>query len=149
MEKEQIIRIGKKRVRVDDPPFSAVGDGATCDRAAIQNAIDTVAADGGGTVVLTAGRTYLTSGLVLRDHTELFFEENAELLQSPDPADYVKPAPGGSPVSAWCMKTLRPTGQSRRPGLPKIRKNKPKETIDGESRTWVDTSTIPKRKSQN
>ena len=120
MEKEPIVRIGKNRVRVNDPPFSAAGDGAICDRAAIQNAIDTVAADGGGTVVLTAGRTYLTGGLVLRDHTELFFEENAEILQSPDPADYVKPAPGGSPVSAWCTKTLRPTGQSRRRGLPKI-----------------------------
>ena len=95
MEKEPIVRIGKNRVRVTDPPFSAVGNGVTCDRAAIQNAIDTVAADGGGTVVLTAGRTYLTGGLVLRDHTELFFEENAEILQSPDPANYVKPVPGG------------------------------------------------------
>ena len=149
MEKEPIVRIGKNRVRVTDPPFSAVGDGGTCDRAAIQSAIDTVAADRGGTVVLTAGRTYLTGSLVLRDHTELFFEENVELLQSPDPVDYVKPAPGGSPASAWCMKTLRPMGQSRRLGSPKIRKNKPKETIKGESLTWGDTSTIPKRKSQN
>ncbi len=77
MEDNRNICIGAHRIRVTDPPFSAVGDGVVCDRAAIQNAIDHAASLGGGTVVLTAGRRFLTGTRVLRDHTELLFEEGA------------------------------------------------------------------------
>ncbi|MBR4185024.1 MAG: hypothetical protein IKQ87_04585 [Clostridia bacterium] len=95
MEDNRSIRIGKHLIRVTDPPFSARGDGTVCDRAAIQNAIDSAASMGGGTVVLPAGHRFLTGTLVLRTHTALLFEEGAELCQSPDPGDYVKPIPGG------------------------------------------------------
>ena len=80
--------------RVTDAPYLASGDGKTCDRAAIQQAIDDVYAAGGGTVLLTAGRTFLTAGLTLRSGVTLLFEDGAVLLQSPDAADYVKPGKG-------------------------------------------------------
>ena len=94
-DEKRSIGIGDKTVRVTDPPYSAAGDGVTCDRLAVQSAIDDAAAGGGGTVVLSAGRRFLTGGLVLRSRTELFFEDGAEIIQSPDPRDYVRPAGGG------------------------------------------------------
>ena len=78
-------------VRVTDAPFSAKGDGQTNDRAAIQAAIDHVYKNGGGTVLLDADTTFLTSGLVLQTGVELHFEDGSKLLQSGDPASYVKP----------------------------------------------------------
>lgn len=82
-------------VRVDDAPFSASGGGLISDRAAIQQAIDTVNKLGGGTVVLSAGKTYLSGGIILKSNVELHFEDGAVLLQSPDPHDYVKPVKDG------------------------------------------------------
>ena len=82
---------GPRFIRVTDPPYRAAGDGKTCDRAAIQRAIDDAAASGGGTVALTAGKTFLSGGIILKSGVELFFEDGAVLYQSPDPEDYVKP----------------------------------------------------------
>lgn len=82
-------------VRVDDAPFSASGGGLINDRVAIQQAIDTVNKLGGGTVVLSAGKTYLSGGIILKSNVELHFEDGAVLLQSPDPHDYVKPVKDG------------------------------------------------------
>lgn len=72
-------------------PYCAAGDGITNDRAAIQQAIDDASRAGGGTVVLTAGKTFLSGNLVLRSCVTLHFEDGAELFQSSDPNDYVKP----------------------------------------------------------
>ncbi|MCR5262617.1 MAG: hypothetical protein K6D94_01990 [Clostridiales bacterium] len=82
---------GGIRAVVSDPPFSARGDGKTNDRAAIQRAIDLAASEGGGSVILPSGGTYLSGGVILRTGVTLVIEEGAELLQSPDPGDYVKP----------------------------------------------------------
>lgn len=56
--------------------------------AAIQNAIDRVAAAGGGTVIVPAGR-WLTGRLVMRSHINLRIDEGAELRFSGDVADYL------------------------------------------------------------
>jgi polygalacturonase len=57
------------------------------DTRALQNAIDTKASSGGGTVRVAAGR-YVTGALVLRSDITLELEAGAVLLGSEDPADY-------------------------------------------------------------
>lgn len=71
----------------DPRAFGAKADGVTKDTAAIQKAIDTCAAKGGGTVELTAG-TYLTAPIVLRSNIHLQIDKGATLLGSPDHNDY-------------------------------------------------------------
>lgn len=73
-------------------PYFAKGDGVTNDRAAIQRAIDDAAGEGGGTVVLEAGKTFLSGNLVIKNNVELHFGDGAVLLQSSNPEDYIKPA---------------------------------------------------------
>jgi len=76
--------------RITDAPFSAIGDGVTNDRAAIQSAIDTAYENGGGTVVIPANRVFATACLVLRDNVELHFEDGAELRQIAGRNGYTK-----------------------------------------------------------
>ena len=77
-------------LKVTDTPFNAVGDGKTNDRSAIQSAIDYAYLNGGGTVLLTEGKTFLSGGLFLKSNVTLLFGDGATLLQSPDRNDYVK-----------------------------------------------------------
>ena len=74
---------------VDIRRHGAVGDGVTLDTAAIQRAIDAVAAAGGGTVVVPAGK-YLTGTVSLRSRVHLRFEQGAVLLGSGTLTDYRK-----------------------------------------------------------
>ena len=67
--------------------FGAKGDGVTKDTAAIQKALDTCAENGGGTVSLPEG-VFLTGSLVLHANTTLQLLSRANLLGSPDVADY-------------------------------------------------------------
>lgn len=86
-----------KDLGLDVRRFGAVGDGKTKNTAALQRAIDTASAAGGGTVYVPAG-IYLTGGLVLKSNTCLYLDAGATLLGSTDPADYEDhpgPAAGG------------------------------------------------------
>ena len=65
----------------------SIADGSTLATSAIQAAIDTAAASGGGTAYVPPGR-YLTGAIVLRDNVTLHLEGGAVLLGSPDPAHY-------------------------------------------------------------
>lgn len=67
--------------------FGAKGDGVTKDTAAIQKALDACAQAGGGTVLLPEG-IFLTGSLVLGPNTTLQMAQRANLLGSPDIADY-------------------------------------------------------------
>lgn len=67
--------------------FGAKGDGAAKDSAAIQKAIDTASGQGGGTVVVPAGR-YLSGTIHLKSNTTLHLESGAVLLASPEEADF-------------------------------------------------------------
>jgi len=67
--------------------FGAVGDGITPDTTALQNAIDSAAARGGGTVHVPPGR-YLTGVLFFHDNITLELDAGAVLLGSQNPADY-------------------------------------------------------------
>lgn len=86
-----MINIKNYSVKVTDAPYNAKGDGVTNDRAAIQQAIDDVYTQGGGTVILTEGKTFLSASLVLRSGIEFHFEDGATLYQTSDPSHYVKP----------------------------------------------------------
>ena len=67
--------------------FGAKGDGIAKDTAALQQSIDRCFVLGGGEVVVPAG-TYLTGALALRSNTILRLEKDANIVGSPDLADY-------------------------------------------------------------
>lgn len=63
--------------------LGAVGDGATLCTAVLQRCIDTVAAGGGGTVLVPAGQ-YVTGTLWMRSNVTLHLEAGATLLGAQD-----------------------------------------------------------------
>ena len=75
----------KPAVNVRD--FGATGNGLTKDTAALQKALDTCAAAGGGRVLVPDG-VYLTGSLVIGPNTTLELGNRANLVGSPDLADY-------------------------------------------------------------
>ena len=109
----------------DPHSYGAKADGATKDTAAIQKAIDTCSAEGGGTVTLAAG-TYLSGPIELKSNVTLHLDKGATLLGSPDHADYPARtefhAPGlQSLVSAHGATNIAITGEG---------------TIDGNGASW-------------
>lgn len=75
---------------VDD--FGALGDGLTDDATAIQKAIDTCTAKGGGSVVFVSGKTYLSGPLHLKSNVDLHLQPNSVLLANPDERVYTESA---------------------------------------------------------
>ncbi|MBM6991671.1 MAG: glycoside hydrolase family 28 protein [Prevotella sp.] len=67
--------------------FGAKGDGRTLDSWAINAAIDTAVAHGGGKVVLPAG-TYLSGSVRMKSNIELHLEAGAVLLATADKSAY-------------------------------------------------------------
>jgi alpha-L-rhamnosidase len=76
-----------KRYLITD--FGAVADGTTMNTAAIQKAIDTAEAAGGGTVVIPGG-TFASGAIFLKKAVALWLDEGAVLLGSNNIADYPK-----------------------------------------------------------
>lgn len=72
--------------------FGAKGDGVHLDSKAINAAIDTAVANGGGTVLLPAG-TYLSGSIRLKSNIELHLEAGAVLLATQDKAAYDESEP--------------------------------------------------------
>ena len=62
--------------------FGAIGDGKTLDHVAINSAIDTCVAHGGGRVTLPAG-TYLCGSIRMKSNVELHLEAGATVLAAP------------------------------------------------------------------
>jgi polygalacturonase len=69
--------------------LGAIPDGKTLNTSAIQTAIDAAHEKGAGRVVIPAG-TFLTGSIVMKSGVELYLQENARLLGSTDPDDYIK-----------------------------------------------------------
>ena len=91
-----ILSVLAAEVAADSPPshgiynvraFGAVGDGVTLDTDAIQKAIDTCNAAGGGQVYLQDG-TFLSGTIRLKSNVTLHVEAGATLLGSTNIADY-------------------------------------------------------------
>lgn len=127
--------------------FGTTGDGKNKDTGAIQEAIDTCAANGGGTVYLPAG-CYLCGTLYLKDNIEINLSPGAVIKGSPDPEDYnpddyfsqnraskMEKCSGGHLILAVEVKNVSITG---------------KGTIDGNSPVFLKphpknkTSFVPK-----
>jgi polygalacturonase len=69
--------------------FGAVANGKQLNTASIQAAIDQAHADGGGRVVVPAGR-FLSGSILLKSGVELHLAKKAVLLGSTNPDDYAK-----------------------------------------------------------
>jgi polygalacturonase len=67
--------------------FGAKGDGETKDTAALQQVLDRCWVLGGGDVLVPAGN-YFTGAIALRSNTILRLEKDANILGTPDLADY-------------------------------------------------------------
>jgi len=72
---------------LDVRDFGAKGDGVTKDTAAIQKALDTCVANGGGSVLVSDG-IFLTGSLVIGANTTLEIAAKTSLVGSADIADY-------------------------------------------------------------
>lgn len=79
--------LAKAQTVYDVSTFGAVGDGATINTAAIQEAVDTCFANGGGTVLVPSG-TFMTGTITLKDNVMLEIANGGELRGSTDPNDY-------------------------------------------------------------
>src|ERR1700733_1447938 len=117
----------------DPHAFGAKGDGIAKDTVALQAAIDTCAARGGGIVRLTAG-TYLSAPIVLKSHITLQIDRGATLQGSSDRQDYPPKqefrAPGlQSLVSATAASNVSIIGQG---------------AIDGAGQSWWSTAKSTK-----
>ena len=69
--------------------FGTIADGKTLDTETIQNAIDSVANVGGGTVVFDGGHSFLSGSLVIKKGVELHLEAGARLIASSDYDHYL------------------------------------------------------------
>ncbi|MBN2580767.1 MAG: glycoside hydrolase family 28 protein [Pirellulales bacterium] len=86
--------------------YGAVGDGKTLCTAAIQQAIDTAASAGGGTVRFPPG-VFLSGTLFLKSRVTLHLEAGATLFGSPNVADYpARPAKIKSRTNLYNLRSL-------------------------------------------
>ncbi|HXE55036.1 MAG TPA: glycosyl hydrolase family 28 protein [Tepidisphaeraceae bacterium] len=92
--------------------FGATGDGRTLDTHAVQAAIDTCSAHGGGQVLVPPG-TFLIGPIHLASHVDLHLSIGATLLGSPKLADYLD---GQTPPPAVKLKI--PQARRQRPNHP-------------------------------
>ncbi|MEX0332406.1 MAG: glycoside hydrolase family 28 protein [Puniceicoccaceae bacterium] len=76
--------------QLDVIEFGAKGDGVTLDTSTIQAAIDSVHAQGGGTVTIPGGKTFLCSGIELKSNVHLYLEPGSVIRASITESDYAK-----------------------------------------------------------
>ena len=67
--------------------YGAKNDGVTLNTSAVQAAIDACSANGGGTVIFSAGE-YVLSTVFLRDNVRIFLKKGAKILGAPRFDDY-------------------------------------------------------------
>ena len=134
----------------------AVGDGVTLDTKAIQAAIDSVAAQGGGVVEVPSG-VYLTGSIWLRDNINLHLNPGAVIKGSPDLKDYCDEnccsqneaeikggdyISGGHLIMGVGIRNVSITGSGRIDG------NSDAFLLDENGKRWSKKSKIPGRPGQ-
>lgn len=72
--------------------FGAVGNGVEDDAVYIQEAIDACHEEGGGIVLVPAGKTFLSGPFDLKSKIELYLEKGSIILANPDESVYKKSA---------------------------------------------------------
>lgn len=75
-----------KTINIAD--MGAVGDGQTKNTEIFRKAIDLCSAQGGGKVVVPAGK-FLTGAIHMKSHVNLYISKGASILFSTEPADYL------------------------------------------------------------
>ncbi|TXE07238.1 glycoside hydrolase family 28 protein [Seonamhaeicola algicola] len=68
--------------------YGAKADGVTLDTQAVQSAINACTKNGGGNVIIPAGKTVVIGTIYLKDYVTLYLENGATLLGSPNIEDY-------------------------------------------------------------
>lgn len=72
--------------------YGAKGDGVTDDAEAIQKAINECSENGGGRVIVPAGKTFMCSPFKLASFVELHLEANSRILANPNESVYTESA---------------------------------------------------------
>ncbi|MCA9732862.1 MAG: right-handed parallel beta-helix repeat-containing protein [Deferribacteres bacterium] len=72
--------------------FGASGDGIADDANGIQKAIDTCSENGGGRVIIPAGKIFMTGPFDFKSNVELYVERGAKIIANPNEAVYTKSA---------------------------------------------------------
>lgn len=72
--------------------YGAIGDGKTDDAKAIETAVKKCSQEGGGTVIVPSGHTFLCSSFKLSSFVNLHLEPNSRLLAHPDESKYTESA---------------------------------------------------------
>lgn len=85
---------GGSRSEYDITRYGAVTADGVDNAPAIQKAIDACAEAGGGSVIIPAGRTFMTGPLELRSYVDLHLEPGSRLLANPDENIYTRSAFG-------------------------------------------------------
>jgi polygalacturonase len=83
----QVSAVAVPEVAVDATARGVIGDGATLNTSALQAAIDSLSAGGGGVLTFPAGR-YVTGTIQLKDNVRLRLADQAVLVGSHNAADY-------------------------------------------------------------
>jgi len=103
----------RPRLDVTKAPYLAVGDGKTLNTEALQKALD----EADGRVIYFPNGTYLTGALTLHSGTELYLEENAVIMGSNDPKDYLPLVPSRSEgLHMMCYQSLINVGDIDKDG---------------------------------
>ncbi len=71
--------------------FGAIGNGVNNDCLAIQSAIDEAEKNGGGTVVLTSGKTYYSDSIRMKKNVELHLQKGSRLKATDNIEGYIRP----------------------------------------------------------
>ncbi|MCR4824094.1 MAG: glycoside hydrolase family 28 protein [Bacteroidales bacterium] len=71
--------------------YGAVADGVTDSHDAIIAAIKACSDNGGGRVIVPAGKFYTRTSIILESNVDLHLEEGSEIIFSKDPKDYLPP----------------------------------------------------------